>query len=282
MARAISRKISRPLDHLGAVTAQVAAGNLQVQAQTPAKDEIRQLVDSFNHMIRELAANREKLIVAERLAAWREVARQVSHEIKNPLTPIQLALYRVRQRLGEAFLGQEAVQESFQSIEEELASLRHLADEFSEFARLPRAELKPDHLNDIIQLTARLHEGSARNVHVKLDLAFDLPERQLDREQIKRLLNNLIKNAIEAASHKPCEITISTRKDAGRVRMIFSDNGPGLTPEMMGKIFTPNFTTKRSGSGLGLVMVKRIVEEHGGMITVESAAAKGTRFSIVI
>ncbi|MDZ7269675.1 MAG: ATP-binding protein [candidate division KSB1 bacterium] len=281
-ARLLSQRLSRPLEQLTQASLQVARGNLQVQAATSAKDEIRQLVDSFNHMISELRASRERLVISERLAAWREVARQVAHEIKNPLTPIQLALYRVRQRLDESTAAQPAVQESFQSIAEELASLRHLAEEFSEFARLPKADLQPGNLNEVVQLTARLFQGAGGERQIKTELEPDIPPRPFDREQIKRLLNNLIKNALEAGFTPGGTITLRTQRAGDKVRLIIADQGPGLPPDMLEKIFEPNFSTKRGGSGLGLTMVKRIVEEHGGTITVESAAGKGTTFTIVL
>ncbi|MGH7492993.1 MAG: ATP-binding protein [bacterium] len=280
MARSWSRRLSQPIEDLIGVTTKVAEGDLAVQAQTRARDEIGQLVDAFNKMIRDLRSNREKLIAAERLAAWREVARQVSHEIKNPLTPIQLALYRMRQKLGETTLSQPALQESFQSIEEELSSLRHLAEEFSGFARLPKAERHPENLNELIQLTIQLYETGGGNVRFQLDLDTDLPLWPLDREQIKRLLNNLIKNAKEAAHPQLCEVGIRTGRKDERLILEITDHGPGLTPEMQSQLFQPNFTTKRGGSGLGLVMVKRIVEEHGGEITVVSAPGEGTVFRI--
>jgi len=281
-ARVLSQRLSRPIEQLTQASLQVARGNLQVQAEAAAKDEIRQLVDSFNHMITELRTSREKLVVTERLAAWREVARQVAHEIKNPLTPIQLALYRVRQRLNESVVSQTAVQESLQSIEEEVASLRRLAEEFSSFARLPKAELQPGNLNEVVQLTARLFQGAGNNIQIKTELAPEIPPRPFDREQIKRLLNNLIKNALEASLTPAGTITISTRRAGDKVCLTIADQGPGLSPEVLARIFEPNFSTKRGGSGLGLTLVKRIVEEHGGEITVESAVGKGTTFTIII
>lgn len=277
VARKRARVLSRPLEELIAVTNKVAEGDLHIQFEAQAQDEIRQLVEAFNAMIRDLRVNREKLLAAERLAAWREVARQVSHEIKNPLTPIQLALYRLKQRLPEAMTAQEAVRESLHAIEEELVSFKHLAEEFSGFARLPAAELKPEDLNDLVQSTARLHETEAQ---IELRLAPELPILLLDREQIKRLLNNLLKNAREAALPAPSVIHISTKAEADRVHLEISDNGPGLSAAARMHLFEPNFTTKRGGSGLGLVMVKRIVEEHGATITVQSEERRGTNFII--
>jgi nitrogen fixation/metabolism regulation signal transduction histidine kinase len=282
-ARRFSQTLSRPLERLAAIMGEVAGGNLQVRADIQARDEIGVLVDSFNRMIDDLRVSREKLVASERLAAWREVARQVSHEIKNPLTALQLALYRLRQRFTADGEEENSVKESFQSLDDELAGLRHLAEEFSDFARLPKAELVMDNLNEVVKLTAHLHEaGWPDRIQIQLDLDPDLPPRPIDREQIKRLLNNLLKNALEATPNRRCEVRITTRRqDEGAVLEI-ADNGPGLSAEAREKLFQMNFTTKREGSGLGLVMVKRIVEEHGGTIEVESEAGKGTRFRIVI
>jgi len=295
VARRFSQNLSRPIEGLTATMGEVAGGNLHARAEIPARDEIGVLVDSFNQMIEDLRVSREKLIASERLAAWREVARQVSHEIKNPLTTLQLALYRLRQRLpsgddkesasprSDADF-QKTVGESFQSIDEELAGLRRLAEEFSEFARLPRAEPAPGNLNEVVQVTARLHEASnSDRMKIHLELDPELLPRPLDREQIKRLLNNLLKNALEATlPNKRCEIQIVTRPQNERAVLEIADNGPGLAPEARQHLFEPNFTTKREGSGLGLVMVKRIVEEHGGSIEVESEVGKGTRFRVVL
>jgi len=285
-ARRFSQTLSRPIESLTATMGEVAGGNLTVRADIPARDEIRVLVDSFNRMIEDLRGSREKLIVSERMAAWREVARQVSHEIKNPLTALQLALYRLRQRLSaiETIGGDATVaKESFQSIDDELAGLRHLAEEFSDFARLPKAELLPGSINEVVQMTARLHEVSGpERIQIHFDLDAELPPRPIDRGQIKRALNNLLKNALEAAANRPCEIRIKTRRQNERAILEIADNGPGLSPEARAHLFEPNFTTKREGSGLGLVMIKRIIEEHGGSIEVESETGKGTLFRIVI
>jgi len=197
-----------------------------------------------------------------------------------------MALFRLRQRFNAVNAERHdaaVIGESFQSIEAELAGLRHLADEFSEFARLPKAEPAPANLNEIVQMTARLHEGGGPErapIHLHLDP--ELPARPLDREQIKRLLNNLIKNALEAAPNRRCEIRIATRQQDGRAMLEISDNGPGLSTAARAHLFEINFTTKREGSGLGLVMVKRIVEEHGGTIVVESEDGRGTLFRIVL
>jgi len=283
-ARRFSQNLSRPIEALTATMGEVAGGNLQARANIPARDEIAILVASFNRMIEDLRISHEKLLASERLAAWREVARQVSHEIKNPLTTLQLALYRLRQHFAAAEMNNDeasVAKESFQNIDAELSGLRRLAEEFSDFARLPKAELALANLNEIVQVTARLHEaGGPERMQIHLNLDPDLPARLLDREQIKRLLNNLLKNALEASSNLRCEVQIATRRQDERAVLEIADNGPGLSAAARENLFKMNFTTKREGSGLGLVMVKRIVEEHGGMIEVESEEGKGTRFRI--
>jgi len=284
-ARRFSQTLSRPIEMLTATMGEVAEGNLETRASLQARDEIGVLVDSFNRMIDDLRVSREKLIASERLAAWREVARQVSHEIKNPLTSLQLALYRLRQRFTVEANNHASsvVKESFQSIDDELAALRHLAEEFSEFARLPKAELALANLNEVVQMTARLHEaGGPERIQIQCDLDPDLPARPIDREQIKRLLNNLLKNALEAAPNRRCEIHLATRRRNERAVLEITDNGTGFSSEAREHLFEINFTTKRAGSGLGLVMVKRIVDEHGGILEVESEVGKGTRFRILI
>jgi nitrogen fixation/metabolism regulation signal transduction histidine kinase len=282
-ARRFSQTLSHPIETLTATMGEVAGGNLNVRANMQTRDEIGVLVDSFNRMIDDLRVSREKLIANERLAAWREVARQVSHEIKNPLTALQLALHRLRQRFSTNSAEAAAIQESFRSIDEELAGLRRLAEEFSDFARLPKAELSLGNLNEPVQTTARLHEaGRPERLQIHLKLDPDLPPRPFDREQIKRLLNNLLKNALEATPRRRCEVAIATRRQEEKAIIEIADNGPGLSREAREHLFQFNFTTKREGSGLGLVMVKRIVEEHGGSIAVESEIGKGTRFRIVI
>jgi nitrogen fixation/metabolism regulation signal transduction histidine kinase len=257
---------------------------LAFQANIAARDEIAVLVDSFNKMIRDLRDSREKLLASERLAAWREVARQVSHEIKNPLTPIHLALHRLRARFEKIDADPEVVKESFRSIDEELAALGRLAEEFSAFARLPEPKPEPTDLNELIRSTARLYENAPERMILHLDLYENLPSKMLDRDQMRRVLTNLLKNAAEATrpAQKKCEVTLRTRIQNECMVLEVSDNGAGLSEESRQKIFQPNFTTKREGAGLGLAMVKRIIEQHGGNIEVTSEAGKGTRFRILL
>jgi nitrogen fixation/metabolism regulation signal transduction histidine kinase len=282
-ARAMSRQISGPIEQLSSAMAKAATGDLTFQADIKARDEIALLVDAFNKMIRDLRESREKLVASERLAAWREVARQVSHEIKNPLTPIHLALHRLRSRFEKIGGEAQVAKESFQSIDEELAALGRLAEAFSSFARLPEPKQEPADLNELIRSTARVYENTPERLKLDLDLQENLPAKMLDRDQMRRVLTNLLKNAAEATPQSSvCEVTLRTRAVAnGRIELEVIDNGAGLSAEALKKIFQPNFTTKQEGAGLGLAMVKRIIEQHGGSIEVESVEGKGTAFKII-
>lgn len=282
-ARVMSRQISGPIEQLSSAMAKAATGDLTFQAEIKARDEIASLVDAFNKMIRDLRESREKLVVSERLAAWREVARQVSHEIRNPLTPIHLALHRLRTRFEKIGGEAKVAKESFQSIDEELAALGRLAEAFSTFARLPEPKPEPTNLNELIRSTARVYENTPERIKLHLDLQENLPTKMLDRDQMRRVLTNLLKNAAEATPpSRVCEITIRTGAIDGRIKLEVIDNGAGLSAEALKKIFQPNFTTKQEGAGLGLVMVKRIIEQHGGSIEVESMEGIGTTFKILL
>lgn len=282
-ARFLSRQISEPIEQLSSAMSRAATGDLAFQANIVARDEIAQLVVAFNKMLRDLRDSHERLLASERLAAWREVARQVSHEIKNPLTPIQLALHRLHTRFEKLEPEHQVVRESLQSIEEELAALRRLADEFSAFARLPEPRREHTDLNEVVGLVVRLHQGVGERLIIHTDLHPGLPAKMLDRDQMRRVLTNLLKNAAEAAPEADtCEVHLRTALHGARVMLEVSDTGPGLSPESLAQIFQPNFTTKREGAGLGLAMVKRIIEQHGGSIEVSSAMGKGTTFRIML
>ena len=284
IARALARQLSGPIEQLTTAMSRAAGGDLDFQAGIAAPDEIATLVSAFNTMIRDLRESRDRLVTSERLAAWREVARQASHEIKNPLTPIHLALHRLRTRYEKNDFDPAVIRDSFQSIEEELAALGRLAEEFSAFARLPEPRPEPTDLNELVQSAALVHGTGPSLLRIHTDLLPDLPHRPIDRDQMRRVLTNLLKNAAEAAAgaRLPCEVTLRTRLKENRILLEVCDRGPGMSAEALRKIFQPNFTTKREGSGLGLVMVKRIIEQHGGTIEVESTEGKGTRFSILL
>jgi nitrogen fixation/metabolism regulation signal transduction histidine kinase len=247
-----------------------------------------------------------ELITAQRASAWQEVARRMAHEIKNPLTPIQLSAERIAKRfaqvsipnsqvpsqaqtdsgLGTWDLGQttKVIDESTETILREVNSLKSMVDEFSQFARLPNVKLENGKLNQIIEQSVALYEDRFSDVQIALTLAENLPNALVDDEQIRRVLINLIENAFEAfdKSQTDKQIFIKTFHDAARDLIIaeVSDNGSGIAPADFQKLFQPYFSTKGRGTGLGLAIVQRIVSEHHGKIKAVANKPNGAKFII--
>ena len=222
------------------------------------------------------------LIRAQKVAAWREVARRLAHEIKNPLTPIQLSAERMRRHFSSAPAQSKAlVDECTSTIVGEVESLKGLVDEFSQFARMPSPRTVPTDLAQLITDTVALYNGIFNEVRIEPRFARDVPLVRLDPEQIRRVVINLVDNAIEAMERRG-EIVLETQLDRsnGLVRIVVSDDGPGIPSAEREKLFLPYYSTKRRGSGLGLAIVRRIIAEHGGNIEVGDNIPRGTRFTI--
>lgn len=222
------------------------------------------------------------LMQAQRVAAWGEVARKLAHEIKNPLTPIKLSAQRVRKaHLKGAPDFDRVLGESTEAIVSEVDALQNLVDEFAHFARLPPSRLAEGSLNGVVEGALMLYETAYPGVSITRDLASDLPAVRLDGAQLKRVVINLIDNAIDAMGEKG-SIVVATCKDdqTARARLTIADDGPGVPSTSRETIFLPNFSTKRKGSGLGLAIARRIVEDHGGEIRVEDQEPKGARFVV--
>ncbi len=222
------------------------------------------------------------LIRAQKVAAWREVARRLAHEIKNPLTPIQLCAERLRRHFSTAAPAAKAlVDECTETIVGEVESLKGLVDEFSQFARMPSPRTVPTDLAQLIGDTIALYNGIFSAVRIDQRFAAGLPLVRLDPEQVRRVIINLVDNAIEAMDHSG-EIVVETQLDTANaiVRVIVADNGPGIPAGEREKLFLPYYSTKGRGSGLGLAIVRRIIAEHGGNIDVGDNTPRGTRFTI--
>lgn len=222
-----------------------------------------------------------QLMKAQRMAAWREVARRIAHEIKNPLTPIQLSAQRLRKRYLERLRGDgEVFDECTQTIVKQVEELKAMVNEFSNFARMPASNPTPNHLNEIVQETLILFREAHRDVQFEF-VPSDLPVFNLDRDQMKRVLMNLIKNSL-AAIDTGGEIRIQTSYDPHLqiVRLEVSDNGCGIRDEDKSRLFEPYFSTRKSGTGLGLTIVNAIVSDHNGYIRVRDNRPKGTTFVI--
>jgi two-component system nitrogen regulation sensor histidine kinase NtrY len=232
------------------------------------------------------------LIRTQRVAAWRDVARRLAHEIKNPLTPIQLCAERMRRQFATAPGPARAlVEECTATIVGEVESLKELVDEFAQFARMPAPRVVPSDLAALLNETLALYNGLFRDIRLERDFSDALPRVRVDVEQMRRVILNLVDNGIEAlggtaALPRPNgdapRIAIATRFDRtnGVARILVADNGPGIPAEDRDKLFMPYYSTKRRGSGLGLAIVRRIIVEHGGSIEVADNVPTGTVFTI--
>lgn len=314
-SRMIARRISYPIQELADATDRIARGNLDHRVNVKARDEIQSLVTSFNNMTRDLQEYKENLIRAERIAAWRDVARRIAHDIKNPLTPMTVAIYRLKKRLGagdQAGRGEESsrdgkdsqsgadsqvIEECLDSILKEVEVLKNLAQEFSSFAKMPGPTLKPTDLNETVRSILELYAPTFERIDLAASYADGLPHVKADADQIRRVIGNIIKNAVEAMEGTgklsvSTSVTTSTvgseagsaggqaSSEAGRmIRVAIADTGPGIPDEMKERIFDPYYTTKKHGTGLGLAMAYRIIQDHGGKISMETGPG-GTTFFI--
>jgi len=278
-------RVTRPVDELALAAQQVAEGNWNVRVEIEGEDELALLAASFNRMTAELLAQRERLLQAERVAAWRELARRLAHELKNPLFPLQLTmetLVRARQNNPQQF--EEIFQESSRTLLAEIANLKEIVSRFSEFSKMPQPRLRAVQINDVLRGVAQLFQaqleatGSAR-IASEIQLDPHLEPIAADPELLHRAISNLVLNALDAMPNGGV-LTLRTRDEDGKVVIEVTDTGVGLTREQCEQIFTPYYTSKAHGSGLGLAIVQSVVSDHGGRIRVHSEAGRGATFVI--
>lgn len=273
-----SRKITSPLLSLVKGTKKVSGGDWDYRVEATSKDEVGELVVAFNNMISNLKEKHDQVVALEKMAAWREIARILAHEIKNPLTPIQLTVQHMKDKYeGDDPEYGKLLDECSEIVSDEIESLRTLVREFSEFARMPKLSLSPGNLNDLVEEVRKLYPKD----NISLELESSLPQLIFDLEKMRRVLINLIENGLDSIQEKGAgTINIKTRLQNNFALIHYSDTGNGIPDEIKEKIFEPYFSTKKSGMGLGLAIVKRIIEEHGGRISVESVEGEGTTFNI--
>jgi len=277
VAQALARPIARPLSTLAAALDRVAAGDLTVRVAPAGAHELRALGLAFNAMTERLAEARDALARAEREAAWREVARRVAHEIKNPLTALRYALHRVQRRTALVPLPErEAVEESLRAMLLELENLAAMADQFSQYARMPEPALTSLDLCEVARATAALQEPGT----VRVSCASESLLVRGDRLMLSRALGNLVINAREADAAGTVEIRVRT--DGGQAIVEVLDRGPGLPAGLEGRIFDAYVSTKSRGSGLGLSLVRDIARQHGGEVTLESREGGGACARLVL
>jgi two-component system, NtrC family, nitrogen regulation sensor histidine kinase NtrY len=278
-------RVTRPVLKLATAAREVSQGNWNARVDVRGNDEVGQLGKSFNQMTTQLVEQRERLVQVERVAAWRELARRLAHELKNPLFPLQTTVENL-QRAREQNSGQfdEVFRESTGIMLSEIENLKAIVNRFSDFAKMPQPELAPVNLNEIVRAAVKLFEAQFGAVGrppitPELHLEENLPIIQADATLLHRAIENLILNAMDAMPAGGV-LMLRTQKIDGGVSLEVSDTGTGLTPEESERIFTPYYTSKQHGSGLGLAIVQAIVADHGGRISVESESGVGTSFHI--
>ena len=284
-------RVTRPVVSLAEAARRVAAGDLGAKVEVESSDELGELAASFNRMTEDLVQQKDRTLQAERVAAWRKLARRLAHELKNPLFPLQVTvenLMRAKQKAPEMF--EEVFHEGTATLLAEINNLKTIIGRFSEFSRMPQPQRQPTQVNDVVRSVLRVFHAQLRGndrvnnndknqISVHTELADALPEISADPDLLHRALQNLVLNAIDAMPQGG-DLTIRTGTLGDRVELSVSDTGSGLTQEECGRLFTPYYTTKQHGTGLGLAIVQSVVSDHGGKISVESTKEKGTTFRI--
>jgi two-component system, NtrC family, nitrogen regulation sensor histidine kinase NtrY len=278
-------RVTRPVRKLAEGAREVSEGNWGARVDVRGGHEIGQLGSAFNRMTAQLTEQREQLVQAERVAAWRELARRLAHELKNPLFPLQTTvenLQRAREQSPDQF--EEVFRESTGILLAEIENLKNIVGRFSDFAKMPQPELGPVNVNEVVRSVVKLFEAQFGAVGrppitPELHLEDGLPTIQADAPLLHRAIENLVLNAMDAMPAGGVLMLRTTHED-GNVDLEISDTGGGLTPEECERLFTPYYTTKQHGTGLGLAIVQSVVSDHGGRISVESETGVGTSFHI--
>jgi signal transduction histidine kinase len=279
VALIVSNYITLPLQIIKDKISQINYFKKPEKIKYTGVDELADLIIQYNQMVDDLAHSAEMLVSSERESAWRIMAQQVAHEIKNPLTPMKLSV----QHLEKAWLDkspdfEKRLQRFTQTMITQIEALSTISGEFSDFAKMPASVLEMVDLNQSIREATTLFSDST-NLSIELKLSITNHQIKADKQQIARILNNLFRNSIQSIpSSKHGQITITTYQDNKFTFLEFSDNGTGIKPDLQSKIFTPFFTTKSAGTGLGLAMVKNITESFGGTIRFKSLEGFGTTF----
>jgi two-component system, NtrC family, nitrogen regulation sensor histidine kinase NtrY len=281
----IAARVSRPVEELARAAEEVASGSWDARVPVRGSDEVSVLARSFNHMTEQLENQRERLVQSERVAAWRELARRLAHELKNPLFPLQLTvenLTRARQLPPAEF--DEVFNESTQTLSMEIGNLKKIIGRFSDFSKMPKPELERTDAKDAVMRVRNLYAAGTED-GPKIDLVTKLEESPMplmvDLELLHRALSNLVLNAKDAMPEGGT-VTMSAQNRGSDVEIRVSDTGQGLTPEECERLFTPNYTTKQHGTGLGLAIVQSVVADHAGTISVESRQGQGASFVILL
>jgi two-component system, NtrC family, nitrogen regulation sensor histidine kinase NtrY len=279
----VATRISSPIKRLADATAKIGQGDWDVAVEPGSRDEIGKLAVAFNQMTHELIEQRERLVQSERVAAWRELARRLAHELKNPLFPLQITvenLLRARENTPEQF--DEVFRESTATLLAEITNLKTIIGRFSDFSKMPAPQFQEVNLEEMIRSVVQLFQGQLTHgpAAINTDLRLDgVPPVKGDPVLLRRVIENLVLNAIDAMPQGGM-LTFRTELNQQSVAFEISDTGQGLTKEECERLFTPYYTTKQHGTGLGLAIVQSVVSDHHGKISVSSTKNFGTTFRI--
>jgi len=282
IATTFANRIAAPIHELTMATKRVARGDLNVTVGVQRADgEIGGLIRSFEAMTKELARSREDLVRFERELAWKEMAKQVAHEIKNPLTPMKLSMQHLRQTYKDRVSNFDHVfDEVSKTIIEQIDTLSRIASEFASFARMPKPILESVDVNAALRESVLLFEQDA-TIRFELVLEDNLPPVKSDREELRRAFINIIRNGVQAMNNSG-PMTVRSRSENGKAIVTMLDEGAGMSEEVKARLFQPNFSTKTDGMGLGLAITKKIIDDLGGSIIIDSKEGKGTTVTIII
>jgi two-component system, NtrC family, nitrogen regulation sensor histidine kinase NtrY len=291
----LARGVSRRIVGLAHATHRVGAGDLKTRVPEQGSDEISDLARAFNRMLGEVETSRARVEYLRRIGAWQEMARRLAHEIKNPLTPIQLAVQEIHRRYpGSDQEYRKVLDSTLEIVEDEVGTLRRLVTEFSGFARLPQAELKEADLGEFLREQsghrwlpdAEVEDGETPELPGRVTLSWVVPDGEvpayLDRHMLRRALINLLENAAQAIgqSGKSGRIRAALEREGNYHVLRIDDDGPGIPEDLRDAIFDPYVTTKSDGTGLGLAIAKKIVVEHGGSIVALPSPWGGARLEL--
>ena len=282
----IAARVSRPVEQLACAAEEVASGNWEVSVPERGGGEVSVLARSFNHMTHELVSQRERLVQSERVAAWRELARRLAHELKNPLFPLQLTVENLVRAKGLPPADfDEVFSESTATLGAEIANLKTIIARFSDFSKMPRPELQRIEAREVVSRVYALYSSAATaegaELHCEMEIDNAPMPLDVDPELLHRALSNLVLNAMDAMPDGGT-VKLSAHPCGDNVELRVSDTGAGLTPEECERLFTPYYTTKQYGTGLGLAIVQSVVADHHGTIAVESRAGAGATFIITL
>lgn len=279
-SRRLAKSLASPLLLLSDAATAVADGDFRVHVEPQGESDIRQLIDSFNRMTRQLEQTTNRLAQTERVAAWRQVARRFAHELKNPLQPMLVSLYRIERLLIDTD-AYDKIYEPLRATSEEVKHLKALAERFSHLAKLPPPTLEQTDLKALIGTVAALYDQPDSGYSIRLDLPPNDVTVAVDVAYLREALHNLVQNGLDA-SDRQGEIVISLVKEDHIAEISVTDHGTGMDPQTLQSARLPYFTTKREGHGLGLAIVEKSVSELGGNLKIQSAPGEGTRVSIIL